>query len=159
MKNYAVSLFILVSFFIYGCEDSYVNNPTEEAQKRVTEQRNQQAETKKQSAKQKMVKSVVNKQPFEVSSKHDDKPPQIAEQVQEQQTLDLSIPLKIPETKNSGNASSNEKRNYLPDLFADQKDQKNKSMQVDGKVIRREEEEEGKHKIVDGGGINIKLTH
>ena len=168
MKKYAVSLFILVSFFMNGCEDYAANNnPSGEAQKQVTEESNKQAETKKQPAKQNQVKSVVNKQTIEVSSKLDDKPPQsetennpeIAEQVQDQKALDLSPPLKIPETKDSGNTSSHGKRNYLPDLFTDQKDQKNKSIQVDGKIIRREEEEAGKYRVEDGVGIDIKLDH
>ena len=167
MKKYAVSFFILVSFFMNGCEDSAANNnPSREAPKQVTKESNKQAETKKQPAKQKLVKSVVNKQPIEVSSKLDDAPqsetednPEIAEQAQDQQVLDLSAPLKIPQTKNSGNALSDGKRNYLPDLFTKKKDQKNKSMQVDGKIIRREEEEGGKYRVQDGVGIDIKLDH
>ncbi len=168
MKKYTVSLFILVSFFMNGCEDSAANNnPSGKAQKQVTKESNKQGETKKQPAKQKLVKSDVNKQPIEVGSQLDDTSPQsetednpeIAGQVQDQQVLDLSAPLKIPETKNSGNASNNGKRNYLPDLFTEQKDQKNKSMQVDGKIIRKEEEEEGKYRIEDGVGIDIKLNH
>ena len=167
MKKYAVSLFILVSFFMNGCDDSVANNPSGEARKQVTKESNKHAEAKKQSAKQKLVKSDVKKQTIEVSSKLDDTSPrsetednpEIAEQIQDQQVLDLSAPLKIPETKKLGNASSNGKRNYLPDLFTEQKDKKNKSMQVDGKIIRKEEEESGKYRAEDGVGIDIKLDH
>ena len=81
------------------------------------------------------------------------------EKPQRQQVLDLSVPLKTPEVKNSGNSSSKGKRSYLPNLFIKGKDQKNQSMQVNGKFIRREEEESGKEKVVDGAGINFSLSH
>jgi len=45
----------------------------------------------------------------------------------------------------------------LPDLFADKKRKKNPLLQVDGKILKKVEEEADKHRAVDGIGINIKL--
>jgi hypothetical protein len=168
MKYHAASMFIVVLFFMHGCDDSAVNSSVEELQKvlpakKVDSKENQkQVETKKQSVKPKLVKSVKNKKPAEIKPKEDEKPTQSIIEgdsvTAEPIVLDLSVPLKIVETENSDSVLSNN-QNYLPDLFADQQDQKSKAMEVDGKIIKREEEAVGKVRVDDGVGVDFKLAH
>ena len=181
MKIFSISLFILLINFIGGCENSLANNHLTKgpqkilaAQKQVTAVNEKQpvlhkqsaTEIERQSAIQNQNKTVVIKQEVEVSPKNNlippklgsEENPELAEPGQEPLVLDLSIPLNTQETATSDNSTSNIKKDYLPDLFANKKNQSKKSLQVDGKFIKREEEEIDKYRAVDGVGIDIKLA-
>ena len=54
--------------------------------------------------------------------------------------------------------NSNSQHALLPDLFAVGQGQEINSVQIDGKIIRKEEQQKGKSSSPDGIGINIKLS-
>ncbi len=166
MKNYAISQFILISFFISNYEVFASNhNITEETQKATVAQIQAITETINQAIIYQPLNSVEGRQATEIKIKNDLKLPQseangipgLAEQNDVLQVLDLTIPIKIRGTTKSGNAPVYKKRNYFPGLFTAKKKKKHK-LQVGGKMIKREEEEVDKIRIVDGVGIDIKLT-
>ncbi|MEE9355461.1 MAG: hypothetical protein V3U75_07705 [Methylococcaceae bacterium] len=138
MKNYSLALFNLI-LLLYGCEDS---------------------------STQKTATLAVEEKPLNAITHHDAKPPQSDTESnsektnhnQYQKTLDLSVPFTIPETNHSDYISTNVKPSYLPDLFNNQTGQKNKSIQIVGKMINGDKELLGK-KILDGAGFDVKLAH
>ncbi len=69
--------------------------------------------------------------------------------------LDLSLPLNIPQTLSSDPALSQKKPDYLPDLFKD----KTSTVGIEAITIKKHEEESEKVKVVDGVGIEFKLSH
>ena len=160
MVKHIVSLFILLSYFISGCEDSTVNTKMTKNPQMVTKEQSQSKEaTKKKPALYEQTKKIVKRKPplskIEKISDLTDPP-------HNQQTLDLSIPqtseIRIaPAT--SDKTLNNEQREYLPDLFSDKKNQKNDTtVEIEGKIIKKKEVESEKQRTVDGVGIGIKLT-
>ena len=166
MTKNAVVLFVLLFNFIMGCEDSTVNNPVEDIQKASVNQKLEKTEaaTKKQPVAQQQIKPVIKKQAVDVNLQDDLKLPQsetenkteLGGQAQDGKVLDLSVPIETQDTLISETTVSDEKQDYLPDLFADKKKKKS-PLQVDGKVLKKVEEEADKETAVDGIGINIKL--
>lgn len=166
MKNYAISQFILILFYICGYEVfASSHNITEETQKATVAEIQDITETINQAIVYQPLNSVEGKQTPEINAKNDLKLPRseteaipgLAEQNDVLQVLDLKIPIKIRGTTKPGNAPVYKKKNYFPGLFTAKKKKKHK-LQVGGKMIKREEEEADKIRIVDGVGINIKLT-
>ena len=166
MKKNVVVLFVLLFNFIMGCEDSTVNKPVEDVQKSSVNQKLEKTEaaTRQQPVSQQQVKAVINKQVVDVNLQHDlksfqsktENKTELSDQSQDQKVLDLSVPIEIQDTLISEAIVSDEKENYLPDLFADKK-KKKPPLQVDGKILNKVEEEADKERAVDGIGINIKL--
>lgn len=166
MKNYAISQFFLILFCICSYQVSASNhNITEETQQATLAQIQVITETINQPIEYQPLNSVESKQVPEINEKNDLKLPQseteaisgLAEQTEVLQVLDLSIPIKINGKTKPGIPPVYKKRNYFPGLFTAKKKKKHK-LQVGGKMIKREEEEADKIRIVDGVGINIKLT-
>ena len=167
MKKSAISLFILLAYFISGGDVCAVNsNNKEGTQQATTAQEQITAETKQQPVSHQSVQSVVKEQAAEVNPKNNLKPSQSGvegkydqtEQAEAKQRLDLSVPDKIQETTIFGHSPPKKKRGHLPVLFTNKNNKNNKKLQVDGKFIAREEEEIGKTRAVDGVGIDFKLT-
>jgi hypothetical protein len=69
--------------------------------------------------------------------------------------LDLSLPPNIPQTLSADPALSQKKPDYLPDLFKD----KTSTVDIEAITIKKHEEESEKVKVVDGVGIEFKLSH
>jgi len=69
--------------------------------------------------------------------------------------LDLSLPPNIPQTLSADPALSQKKPDYLPDLFKD----KASTVDIEAITIKKHEEESEKVKVVDGVGIEFKLSH
>ena len=159
MIKYIVSLLIVLSYFISGCEDSTVNTKmTSESQKVTKEQNPFEEATNKKPVLYKQARKIVKKKPpqskIEETADLTDSPPN-------QQTLDLSIPqtseISIAPTT-SDKTPNYEQREYLPDLFSDKKNQKNGTVELEGNIIMKDEVEIDKQRRVDGVGIGIKLT-
>jgi PBP1b-binding outer membrane lipoprotein LpoB len=69
--------------------------------------------------------------------------------------LDLSLPPNIPQTLSADPALSQKKPDYLPNLFKD----KTSTVDIEAITIKKHEEESEKVKVVDGVGIEFKLSH
>jgi hypothetical protein len=105
------------------------------------------------------VAEKINKQLFKVSYKKVSKEKKVEiENNSELSKLDLTIPLNSLVIEAEDYALNNQRYNYLPDLFERKKD-KQPSIQLVGKLIKREEEAKGKGAISDGAGIDLKLMH
>lgn len=137
MKIYSLFLLILFTCSISSCEDSVTtHSKPKKSPLKVT------AEPRKKSKIQKQSKINSNKKPVKVE--------------QNQQSLDLSLPFEFKQTTSITNPG---KQNYLPDLFADSRNQSKSSFQVGGKIIKRIEEETDKERTADGLGIDFNLSH
>ena len=160
MINHIVSLFILLTYFISGCEDSTGNTKmTEDPQKVINEQNEIKEATKKKPVLYKQTKIFVKNKPSQ--SKAEKNPDLTDPPPHNQQILDLSIPqtseiIIAPTT--SDKTPNYGQREYLPDLFSDKKNQKNNTVQIEGKIIMKDEVEIDKQRTVDGVGIGIKLA-
>jgi hypothetical protein len=110
----------------------------------------------KKSLTESQITPIAQEQVAVETEKKPEPSPEPSVETREPQKLDLSLPVKKQEVNTSDNSLSNEKSEYLPDLFAGKK--KKTKLQVDGTLIEKEEEEAGKDRIVDGVGINFKLT-
>lgn len=154
MKNLIVFLFILLTCFISGCEDSAYNKKTTiNSQQAKTSQKQATEEIKKQTTLHKKTIKVVKKKPHQPEIDKTD----LTENTPAQKALDLSIPPNFYKTTIIDNTSKKKPQDYLPDFFADHNNQKNDALQFNGKIIAREEKEIDKQKSVDGVGIGIKL--
>lgn len=166
MKIY-LTLFILISCLLSGCDDTSVNYNTSESSQTAGEQTKKQAVFLEQTELEDQAIKVSPQKKQKVSPKINTKIPpantvvnskltlQDQDQAQDQQSLDLSIPFDI-ESQNSANS---EHQAYLPDLFRNHKSKKNDALVIDGKIIKRDESEADKDRIVDGVGLDFKLTH
>jgi hypothetical protein len=162
-KSYLFLLSVIVSL-VSGCESSNGKSASNESPATTATEEQVVVETKKPIPVQHQADTLEKKQPLDVIPKHNvnpphseaEKKPESSVETGEAKKLDLSVPIKMQETKTFDNKLSNEKRDYLPDLFASKKEKK--QLQIDGTLIKKEEEEVGKDRIVDGVGINFKLT-
>jgi len=158
MAKCFVFLFLLFTVCLSGCEDSSINNkPINKLQKQKPPQTLVKDEFKTPKVENKRITThqtkIKKKQAKAV------KKPQQIEQILDKQALDLSIPIKKQQSINIEKTSNSKQSGYLPDLFTKKKDQINKRIQIDGKIIEKEEEEVEKQRTADGVGIAIKLTH
>jgi hypothetical protein len=168
MKYYAVVLSILFSYFISGCEDTAVDTDliTKQNKVRLT-QKQSTTEIKKQHALPHPVKSTVTSKQSEIILTDKIKPPQsktednpvLTEQSQKKAVLNLSVPDNTQKPTGSDRLSGESKKNYLPDLFADKKEKNDSSLQLDGKIIKKEELSVDKERSVDGAGVDFKITY
>jgi len=157
MTKCFVFLFLLCACSLSGCEDSVIDKPINKSQKQ---------QIKKSLIKDSLkTPQVVNKKITNIPNKIKNKQTQAVKELQliEQlpviQVLDLSLPIKIKQSITTDNTSSSKQQDYLPDLFAEKKNQIDRRIQIDGKIIEKEEEEIDKQRAVDGVGIALKLTH
>lgn len=158
MKNHSVYLFVLLAFLTNGCD-----NPSD--QKQPVQNPLEMIETHK------VVKKELKKQPVvykraNVLKKKLFKPKPIIEDIQNpieainiQRPLDLSIPVEFKEKIIPDSVLSNNQPKYLPDFFVKKKEKSERKVQIDGKVIVKEEAEFEKQTAIDGVGIAIKITH
>ena len=150
MKNCVGSLFTVMALFINVCEESVAKNMMETEQKIV--------------ALRKEVAEKMNKQFPEINHQKTSKEKQVEIENNSQfseselNSLDLTVPLSSSVIDIADYALNKQKNNYLPDLFESEKD-KQPSVQLVGKLIKREEEVAGKETILDGAGIDLKLLH
>ncbi len=166
MKIICLSAVMLFFIIISGCEYSDSSNTSKEPQQTAIKQEQIKTEPKKQTSLHKQAKKVVKTKPVKVKTRptYQTKPsqpentesPELTEEDQNQQPLDLSLPLKIQNTQIATNEKETDKNAYLPDLFS-KKNNKNQSLQIQGNLIKREEEAVEKDRIVDGAEIKIKL--
>jgi len=158
MAKYFVFLFLLFTVYLSGCEDSSIDNkPSNKLQKqkppktlvkdelKTPKIENRKITTHQSKIKKKQTKAV--------------KEPQQIEKVFDKPALDLSVPIKKQQSINIENTSNSKQSGYLPDFFTEKNDQINRRLQINGKMIEKEEEEVEKQRSVDGVGIAIKLMH
>ncbi len=140
-----------------GCEDSGVDKPIKKPQKQQIKKLLVKDSLKTPQVVNKKItntKNKIKKKPTQVVQKN-----QLIEPLPNNQVLDLSLPIEIKQPVITGSASRSKPQDYLPDFFAEKKDKIDRHIQIDGKVIEKEEEEIEKQRTVDGVGIAIKLTH
>ncbi len=159
MKIYSLLFLALSSFCINSCEEpeeSIVNSGSNKNTQKTT------SVTQRSPVIPKQVKIAPPMKKLEENSAKNTKPSQLEtnknseNDVQDQQALDLSLPFEIKETTSS---TITKKRAYLPDLFTKKKNPIKKPLQIDGTIIKRDEEQADKDRAVDGVGIDFKLTH
>ena len=158
MTNHVVTLFILFTCLISGCEDTTAITQMTIDPEKVTKEQEQVKEATKNKPVFKQATIPTQKKPPQSKI---EKTPDLTDPSQNQPVLDLSIPqtseiIIAPTT--SDNTPNYKEREYLPDLFSDKKNQKNDAVQIDGKIITRDEMEIDKQRTPDGVGIDIKLT-
>ena len=152
MKNHYLFIFLLLAFFVAGCDDSAVNKTSlEKPQKQSAVAKKSPQQTKKT-----VVLKKAAKQP-KVVTKIKSPQAEILDET-EQKVLDLSLPTEFQQNKIVDKSSNSSQQEYLPDLFADKNNKKANTVQIDGKLMAREEEEREKQRIVDGVGVGIRLT-
>jgi len=157
MAKCFVFLFLLFTVCLSGCENSSIDNkPIEKLQKLQIQKTlvKDRLNTSLNSNKKITIpqKKIKNKQVKAV------KEPQKIAKVPNQLVLDLSIPIERQQSIIIEKISKSKQQDYLPDLFTKKKDQINRRIQIDGKIIEKEEEEIEKQRTMDGVGIAIKLT-
>ncbi len=155
MNNFIVTVFILITIVVSGCD-------TERSDKQVNER------AQKENKIQLKIKEEVKKPAIDYQRVKKNKPkparilpekmPELLNSVPVEPALDLSIPTKFTQELNLDKTTGYQPQNYLPDLFAKKNRQKKRSIQVEGKLIENEEEEVEKQRTVGGVGIAIKLT-
>jgi len=149
-KNYSVCFFLLFTFFISGCEDSSVIQQTpKNTQKPSVVSKKAVKEPKKKAVLYKQVKKVVKPKLAKVN---------IPEKI-EPKILDLSLSIRPQNKITLNQMAGGTPVDYLPDLFAVKKKKKAVAVQIDGKIISREEEEREKQRAVDGVTLGISLSH
>jgi len=152
MKNHHFLIFLLLAFFVAGCEDSADNQARlEKPQKQLTAAKKTPQQTKKPVVLKKAAKrpKAVTKMKSSQAEMQDET---------EQKVLDLSLPTEFQQTRIVDKSSNTNQPAYLPDLFADKNNKKANTVQIDGKLMAREEGEREKQRIVDGVGVGIRLT-
>ena len=77
----------------------------------------------------------------------------------EPKILDLSLSIRPQNKITLNQMAGGTPVDYLPDLFAVKKKKKAVAVQIDGKIISREEEEREKQRAVDGVTLGISLSH
>lgn len=155
MKNIIVYILVLISFFITGCDNSKEQSPPI-------------VNSTKEAKNNRIVKKAIKPSPkvynrVKVVKKKSIKPKKIDKEVVEpldnKQALDLSIPHKFRHPVISSSNKNYRHKKYLPDFFAEKKQHDEGLLQIDGKVIRTQEEEIEKQREIDGVGIAFKLAH
>ena len=146
-----------------GCESSSNSNVGKKSQKSAIIQKQIKAVPVKQKQRPMKIAKVAKTKPASqaTSSKPEkEKSPVLGNEGndQNQQPLDLSLPLEIPNTQIATNELNANKSKYLPDLFS-KKTPENRSLQIQGNLIKREEEAIEKDRVVDGAEIKIKLIN
>jgi len=167
MKNYAVPVSMLLCALITGFDVSFENRSAKERQHDKGREELFNSAHEKQAGIHQNVKAVPKNQIIETRTGIDIKSPPSAidkhsvsvngASTEQQQTLDLSLPVETQTAEISKAKGNKVKDHILPELLTDKKTGKNKTLQVDGKLIKREEEAVGKDRVVDGVGIDIKL--
>jgi len=157
MAKCIVFLFLLFTVCLNGCEDSFIDNkPINKLQKQKPPKTLVKDELKTPKIANKRIKTHQTKIKKQAKAV---KEPQQIEQILDKQALDLSIQIKKQQSINIEKTSNSKQSGYLPDFFTEKSDQINRRIEINGKMIEKEDEEVEKPRAVDGVGINIKLTH
>ncbi len=170
MKKYGVPVIIIISCLLSGCEDSVVNNNLTDVSKNIVvvkelEQDQQVVEEETKNLVVLPIKEikVVRKKVVKAKTKfvaksaksEIEESPALVEVGQKRRALDLTLPAEI-KYQIALNTKSYQKQAYLPDLFPGNK-KKKYGLQVDGKMLDREEKEADKVSSIDGVGIDVRL--
>jgi len=143
----------LLAFYINGCEDVSTNKKIDDIKKERLEKKPVKELIQSSFKARKKTIKIIKKKVVKTVEK-----PELIEPVQSKPILDLSIPSKYNTPTRTKNTSNYKKPSYLPDLFAEKKNQKDGYIKIDGKVILKQEEETDKQRALDGVGVAIKLS-
>lgn len=158
-----IELFLVVFFIsvLNGCENQNNANPAKETQQILADFKQTSPTAKnltdlpkvpKKTPKKKLVKHHTPAQQPE-----SDENTNLEKELQNQPLLNLSLPFNTPNNNNNETSIDTNKPKYLPDLFS--KKNKKHPLQIEGNLIKREEEATEKDRSVDGAEIEIELIN
>jgi hypothetical protein len=149
MKENIMNLFILLSSLMMGCNNSGAeNNPSKSNEKNNASQAHLPVETKKQVMIPKKDVAVIKKVARQKNKEIELQKPEV-------KALDLSLPIGINQPIPMDNTSKQNKANYLPNLFKNEES----SVDLEGSLIRKHEEEQDKYKAADVVGVELNLSN